>query len=204
MSKKFKDAENEYLKDRCEIRLTGLGGQGLLLSGLILAEACALIENKYTVQTQQYAPLARGAPSKSEIIISRHPVDYPHVIRADFQVILSQDSFIKYRDNVKGKGIIIIDTFNVKANELPENIIPLPLTQISIEATGKPIAVSIAALGAMTVFTDIVNFESIKKTLINYVPRGTEEINTKAMESGRKIGEEYRLKKDIYLKTGLN
>ena len=55
---------------RCEIILAGIGGQGLLLSGLILGDSAAISEKLYAVQIESYAPLARGGSSSSDIVIS--------------------------------------------------------------------------------------------------------------------------------------
>jgi len=45
---------------RVEVKLTGFGGQGIVLSGIILARA-AVYDKKRVVQTQSYGPEARGS-----------------------------------------------------------------------------------------------------------------------------------------------
>ena len=44
------------MSKRYEIRLAGLGGQGLVLAGVILAEAASIFEGKNAVQSQSYGP----------------------------------------------------------------------------------------------------------------------------------------------------
>ena len=70
---------------RYEIRLSGEGGQGLVLAGKILAEAAAIYDDKNATQSQSYGPEARGGASRSEVIISDEEIDYP-VVFVDFAV----------------------------------------------------------------------------------------------------------------------
>ena len=94
--------------DRTEIRLAGEGGQGMILAGIILAEAAAIYDNKNAVQTQSYGPEARGGASKSEVIISRGEIDYPEVINADVLVALSQEACDKYSSDLKKDGLLLL------------------------------------------------------------------------------------------------
>lgn len=201
---KLEKALENYLQKRFEIRLAGIGGQGLIMGGLIIADAVGIYENKYSIQTERYAPLARGAPSRSEVIISNEPIDYPKVLMADLQVFLSPDSYKNYKKDTKTNGLIIADSINVKEEEVKPNAIFMPLTDVSLEVTGKQIAVCIVALGAITAFTDVVKFESLQKSVGKFVPKGTHEINLKALLAGREFGLEYHKKLKVYLKSGLN
>ena len=74
--------------DRTEVRLAGEGGQGMILAGIILAEAAAIFDGKNAVQSQSYGPEARGGASKAEVIIADGAIDYPEVIQADVLLIL--------------------------------------------------------------------------------------------------------------------
>lgn len=172
---------------RYEIRLAGMGGQGLLLGGLILAEAASVYAGKNAVQTQAYAPLARGAPSKSDIIISDGEIDFPKVEKPDLFLAMAQDSYNKYRDSVKEGGKIIVDSTNVK--DADESAISLPLTQIAKEASGKEITATIAALGAIARLTAVVSKEQLLQALEAKAPPGTAKTNIKALEAGFKCAE---------------
>ncbi len=81
---------------RTEIRLAGEGGQGMILAGIILAEAAAIYDGKNAVQTQSYGPEARGGASKSEVVISASEIDHPEVLEADVLVALSKEAFKKF------------------------------------------------------------------------------------------------------------
>ena len=65
------------MSGRYELRFSGAGGQGLILAGVIMAEAASIYDGKQAVQSQSYGPEARGGASKSEVIISDDAIDYP-------------------------------------------------------------------------------------------------------------------------------
>ena len=77
-----------------QIVLTGTGGQGLILAGIILAEA-AVLDGKQAIQTQSYGPEARGGASRAEVLISDEAIDYPKVQKADTLLAMSQEAFNK-------------------------------------------------------------------------------------------------------------
>lgn len=169
--------------------MAGVGGQGLILAGQILAEAAAIFDGKFAVQTQSYAPLARGAPSKSEIIIDTEEVDYPKVEVPDLLLVLSQDAYEKYIKNVKSDTIVIVNSNEVHLhdksgpNGKPE-VHNVPLEDLSRSATGKSFAASIAALGFISCLTGVVSIDSLKSAIQKRAPRGTVEMNLKALLEG--------------------
>ncbi len=168
---------------RYEIRLAGMGGQGLLLGGLILADAAAVHGGRNAVQTQAYAPLARGAPSKSDIVVSDGEIDFPKVENPDLFLAMAQESYDKYRESVKPGGTVIVDSVNVKEAE-GEGIIRLPLTEIARKTTGREITATIVALGAIVRLTGLVTKEQLLKAVEEKAPPGTARTNIKAVEAG--------------------
>jgi 2-oxoglutarate ferredoxin oxidoreductase subunit gamma len=171
------------IMDRTEIRLAGEGGQGMILAGIILAEAAAIYDEKNAVQSQSYGPEARGGASKAEVIISKGVIDYPEVIEADILIILSQEAYDKYAGTVKPGGRVIIDTSNVE-NPETEGIISLPITEIARETTGRAITANTVALGALVELTGVISKEAISKAVAARAPKGTQEINQAALEAG--------------------
>jgi len=93
------------MKERIEICLSGAGGQGLILAGIILAEAAGIYDRKEAVQTQSYGPEARGGASRSEVVISNNPIDYPKVIKSDILLALTQAACDNYVKNLTKDGI---------------------------------------------------------------------------------------------------
>ena len=169
-----------------EIRLSGSGGQGLLLCGIVLAEA-AILDGKNAVQTQSYGPEARGGASKSEVIISDGDIYYPKVRKPDVFLALTQEAYDKYVGSVKEDGIIIVDK-SVKVSDVKcAGIYSLPILDTAKNVVGKAMVANIVALGTINEITGLVSPESLEKAVLNRVPKGTEDLNRKALEAGRNI-----------------
>jgi len=169
---------------RREIRLSGYGGQGLILAGIILAEA-AMHDGCETVQTQSYGPEARGGASKAEVIMSDEPIDYPKVTAPDVLLLMSDAACKRYACTVEPGGILIVDSGLVA--DVPDNhgvVHAIPITDISVEATGRAITANIAALGVLNTIASLVSSESLEKAIAARVPRGTAEVNMKAFRAG--------------------
>ena len=167
-----------------ELRLSGSGGQGLILIGIILAEA-AILDNKLAIQSQSYGPEARGGASKAEVIISEKTIHYPKVTEPDLVLAMTQEAANKYYSDLKPEGTLIVDTTYVK--DLPagiNNILQLPITSLANEKFGKTLFANIIALGAIVALTNAVSMEALTAAVMHRVPKGTEEINKKALELG--------------------
>ncbi|WP_319370536.1 2-oxoacid:acceptor oxidoreductase family protein [uncultured Ilyobacter sp.] len=164
-----------------EIRLSGSGGQGLILAGIILAEA-ALKQGKVAVQSQSYGPEARGGASKSEVIISDTEILYPKVNKADIFLSLTQKSFDSYGNGNKENCSIVIDS-SVK---VPEglNVIQLPILETAKEKVGNVIVANIVSLGAIQAATNIVDRDILEETILGRVPAHVKELNKRAFQAG--------------------
>lgn len=173
------------MSDRYEIRLCGSGGQGLILAGVILAEAAALHDGKNAVQTQSYGPESRGGFSSSVVIISNEDIDYPKATKVDVLLALTQQAANMYAENIKDEGILIIDDEMVRDIPMGKyRVYRLPIIQIAKTQLGKVIVANIVALGAIVGLTKVVSTEAIKKALFSKIPKGTERLNLSALEAG--------------------
>jgi 2-oxoglutarate ferredoxin oxidoreductase subunit gamma len=173
--------------DRYEIRLAGTGGQGMVLAGLILAEAVALYDDRNAIQTQSYGPEARGGYSKSEVIISDGPIHYPKVIIADLLVAMSQEACDKYYYDLKRDGLLILDSSHVERSPT-SRAVSIPISQIAIDATGREITAAMVALGLICGLTRIVSEEALEKAIRIRAPKGTQDMNIVAMRAGLSEG----------------
>jgi 2-oxoglutarate ferredoxin oxidoreductase subunit gamma len=169
-----------------QIRLSGSGGQGMLLAGIILSEA-AIINDKNAVQTQSYGPEARGGASKSEVIISDEKIAYPKVTLPDIMLALTQEAYDKYAVDMNDNGILVVDdTITLSGNDKCE-VMALPIIKSARDDLGKVIVANIIALGALTKASGVVSEESLEKAVLKRVPKGTEELNKKALQTGFKL-----------------
>lgn len=167
-----------------QISLSGTGGQGLILAGIILAEA-AIIDGKEAIQTQSYGPEARGGASKAEVLISNEPIDYPKVLSADILLVMSQEACNKYSGLVGPNGRMIIDSSLVwDIPEIAAKVIPLEITKMATEELGKVMVANIIALGALVGLTQAVSQEALKTAVLARVPKGTGKLNLQALEMG--------------------
>lgn len=177
------------MDERFEIRIAGSGGQGVILAAVILGEAAALMEEGLNaVQSQAYGPEARGGASKSEVVISRGEIDYPKATSVDLQVILTQKACDEYAKDTKKGGTILLDDFFVtKKPDVEAEIYMLPIVRTAREKLGREIVTNMVALGATARILELKGLmhpESVKKAILERVPKGTEELNTKAFEAG--------------------
>jgi 2-oxoglutarate ferredoxin oxidoreductase subunit gamma len=169
--------------NRTEIRLAGEGGQGMILAGIILAEAAAIFDNKNATQTQSYGPEARGGASKAEVVISEGEIDHPEVIMADVLVAMSQEACDKYAGNLKKDGLLIVDQERV-GRVSSNRAIKVPITRLAQESSGKSITASVVALGVLVGLTEVVSRNAITQAVANRAPKGTEEMNQAALSAG--------------------
>jgi len=175
------------MSNQVELRLSGSGGQGLLLAGIILSEA-AILEGKNAIQTQSYGPEARGGASKAEVIISHDDIDFPKVTVPNLVLALTQVASDKYIESVSEDGIVVVDS----RIELPKDlkakkIISVPIIETATEKVGRSIVANIIAIGIIAEATKIVSRESVEQAVLSRVPRGTEELNKAALAAGYEL-----------------
>jgi 2-oxoglutarate ferredoxin oxidoreductase subunit gamma len=168
---------------RREVRFSGFGGQGIILSAVILGRAAALYDNKYAVQTQVYGPEARGGASMSQVVIDDDPILFPKVTHPDIYVIMSQQGFDKYGASAPDDAMMLIDSDLVRSRPSCR-FFEIPATGEAKTRLGRVIVANIVMLGALVAATGVVSREAIEKAVLDSVPRGTEELNTKALRRG--------------------
>jgi 2-oxoglutarate ferredoxin oxidoreductase subunit gamma len=178
------------MASRYEIRLAGSGGQGLILAGIILAEAVGIYDGKFVCQTQSYGPEARGGASKAEVVISDAEIDYPKAIQPDVLLAMNQKSLDTFIADLKPGGLLLVDADLVK--EVPASgSLALPFTQIARDL-GRAMAANIVALGALAQVTGVVSLQSLTAAVLARVPKGTEDLNRRALAAGMAAAQGWR------------
>ncbi len=176
------------MPQRHEIRLAGEGGQGLILAGLILSEAAVLYDLKYAAQVQAYGPQVRGGISRSEVIISAEPIDYPLIIEADVLVALSQHAYDRYGHELRPGGLLIADS-DLVPRLSSEGAVGLPITALARQASGRPITANVLSLGLIAGLTaawpePIVSVSALERAIAARVPQAAIEANLLALRAG--------------------
>lgn len=177
---------------RYEIRLSGAGGQGMILAGIILAEAALQEEGLYVTQTQSYGPESRGGASRSEVVLSDEEIDFPKVVEPDCLLALTQEAFDKYGTEIKDDGVIIVDEridTSVVTEDIQEKICSLPIMKTAIEDVGMRLTANIVVLGVIDRFVEDISGDYIKEAIRERVPQKTVDNNMKAFELGQKLSE---------------
>ncbi|MDD2732781.1 MAG: 2-oxoacid:acceptor oxidoreductase family protein [Desulfuromonadaceae bacterium] len=171
---------------RYELRFSGSGGQGLITAGIIMAKAASIYEGKQAVQSQSYGPEARGGSSKSEVIISDGPIDYPKATSVDALLAMTQEACDKYTHDLKEGGVLVVDSDLVTKLPTKGNfkIISFPIINTAKNDVGREIVANIVALGAMVALTGQVSRENAEKAVLSSVPEAFIELNRKAFSIG--------------------
>jgi len=182
--------------DRFEIRLSGTGGQGLVLAGIILAEAAGVYEGKRVVQTVSYGPAARGGTSRAEVIVSDWEIDFPKAMGLDLLLAMTQMASDESLDELKPSGILVVDSQFVTQVAHPR-VVKIPFTRIAREKCGREQMANIVALGALSQIIPampsgggVVSVKSLEAAVLDRIPKGTEKLNRQAFAEGIKSAEE--------------
>jgi 2-oxoglutarate ferredoxin oxidoreductase subunit gamma len=176
---------------RYEIRLSGEGGQGLVLVGKILAEAAAIYDGINATQSQSYGPEARGGASRSEVILSDEDIDFPKAVDLDLLLALTQKACDRYVNDLKPNGILLIDSDAVaNVPEGPFRVLAVPVIRTAGEKLERSIVANIVSLGLVTRITKVVSESAVREAILTRVPKGTEDINLQAFELGLSMADE--------------
>jgi 2-oxoglutarate ferredoxin oxidoreductase subunit gamma len=184
----------QHGEGRFEVRFSGSGGQGLITAAIIFAEAAGVYNGKYVCQTQSYGPEARGGKSRAEVVVSDHPIDYPKALELDVLLAMNQASCDSYFYDLKPDGLLVVDSTLVE--QYPTSrIIPIPFTGMARDQVGREVTANMIALGAIGVLSGVVTVNNLEKALVARVPKGTEEMNCRALHMG--INEAQKVNLDL-------
>ena len=179
-----KKAEKKATPSRTEIRITGFGGQGVVLSGHILGHACAIEAGQHSTMIQSFGPEARGSACSATLVVSDSEVLYPYIHRPDIFVVMSSEGYDKFRDELKDDGVLIYESDLVKPTlKEGQKAFGIPSTRIA-ESLGRAIVQNIVMVGFVTGITDLVPREAMREAVKHSVPAGTEELNLAAFDKG--------------------
>jgi 2-oxoglutarate ferredoxin oxidoreductase subunit gamma len=175
---------------RYEIRLSGSGGQGLILAAVILAEAAVSL-GKEVVQSQSYGPEARGGASQAAVIISDDEIDYPEVESADLTLCLSQPAFDKFAPQTRPGGLVLYDSGLVSPESIEGvRLLGLPFTQTAQSQAGTPMAANVVSLGAIMALMPAVGRQALADSVSKRLPAQLVQANLKALAAGAALAED--------------
>ncbi|MHA1220178.1 MAG: 2-oxoacid:acceptor oxidoreductase family protein [Candidatus Heimdallarchaeota archaeon] len=177
---------------RHEIRLCGFGGQGIALAGKILGSAFSFYGNRNSVTTQSYGPESRGGASASNIVVSDDIVDYPYVTEPGYFICMSKEAYTKYIDSLKEGGLFIYEEDLVPVDDRMNKagrIYKIPATAIAEKELGKRIVANIVMLGFFAELNDLIDKNTLLKSVLRMVPARFKALNEKAFKTGMKYAQ---------------
>lgn len=174
-----------------EIKVGGLGGQGVILAGMIIGRGATIYDTKHATLTQAFGPEARGSACSAQLIISDEPIDYPYVHHPNILVVMSQEAFSRFGPELAPHGTLIyeselIDTTGLNGNCTAHGV---PSTRFAEELKGRMVS-NIVMVGFFAALTDVVSADALRKSVEASVPPGTQSLNLSAFDRGYKYGQE--------------
>ena len=172
-----------------EIRIAGFGGQGVILSAIIIGKAASIYENGFATMTQNFGPEARGGACSAQLVLSDSPVLYPYVTHPDVMVVMSQEAYSRFVPELKDGGTLIIEEDLVRVSELKGSIkvFSIPATRFA-EELGKRMVLNSVMVGFFTAVTKLLDPDAVRKAVADSVPANFRELNLKAFEKGFEYG----------------
>ena len=172
-----------------EIRIAGFGGQGVILSAVVLGKAASIYEDGFATMTQNFGPEARGGACSAQLVVSDSPVLYPYVTRPDIMVIMSQEAYNRFAPELKPCGTIIIEEDLVRVSDLKGDpkVYAIPATRFA-EELGKRMVLNSVMVGFFTAVTKLLSAEAVRKAVSDSVPASFRDLNLKAFDRGYEYG----------------
>ena len=190
---------------KTEIRVGGLGGQGVILSAHIIGKAASIFDNKHATLIQSFGPEARGSACSAQVTVDDDPIGYPYVKSPDVLMVMSPDAFSQFAPTLKSGGMLLYEEELVTLGDaLPEGVqaFGIPATRIA-EELGRRLVLNIVMVGFFAGITGRISFEAAERAVRTSVPRGTEDLNLRALRKGYDYGVELA-QKEAPASTGAN
>ena len=170
-----------------EIKIGGFGGQGVILTGIIVGQAAAIYDDKYSTMTQAFGPEARGSSCSSQVIISEDKILYPYVTNPDVLVVMSQDACTRFAPALKQdeKSLLLYekDLVKLKGIDCKATKYGIPATRFA-EELGRKMVLNIVMVGFFTAVSKLISADAVRSAVKDSVPRGTEQLNLNAFDKG--------------------
>ena len=172
-----------------EIRIAGFGGQGVILSAIVIGKAGCIYEGGFSTMTQSFGPEARGGACSAQVILSDSPVLYPYVTRPDVLVVMSHEAYSIFAPQVRENGTLIIEQDLVRVDTIPTGVrvFSCPATRLA-EELGKKMVLNIVMVGFFGAVTGLLQPDSLRNAIADSVPEAYRDLNRKAFDKGYEYG----------------
>lgn len=172
-----------------EIRIAGFGGQGVILSALVIGKAVSIFEGRHATMTQSFGPEARGGACSAQVVLSDQPIGYPYVTRPDVLVVMSQEAYTRFAPELKDGGTLIVEEDMVRMADVRSGIRVrgVPATRLA-EELGRKMVLNVVMVGFFAAVTGLVDAEALRQAVADSVPPATRDLNRRAFDRGYEYG----------------
>ena len=177
--------------NNAQLRIGGEAGQGVILAGVILAQA-AMNDGRRVAQSARYGAAVRGGEATADIVISDEAIDYPHVEEPDNLVVLSQPTYDRFVPGQRPGTTVFYDPFFITPAEPPQGVrqIEIAATDRAIKHFGKGTTANLILLGFICGSTSIVSKESLESAVEDGVSARFRKANLEALAMGYEMSSE--------------
>ncbi len=174
---------------KSEVRVSGFGGQGVIMTANIIGKAASIFNNQFATMTQAFGPEARGSSCSAQVVISDDQILYPYVKNTDILVAMSQEAFDKFYPEMKPTAMLLYESDLVKLSPLKpgQKAFGIPATRLA-EEMGKSIVTNIIMVGFFAAVAGAIDHVAVRKAVEDSVPPGTEKLNLAAFSKGYDFG----------------
>ena len=177
---------------RKEVLISGFGGQGVVLSSGVLAQA--LMYRGYEVTaTYSYGAAARLGVTRGEVVVSDDWIDYPKVRRPDFWIVMNQASLnVLSKKYPVDQAIVLADSsmisfFDPVIGKVRE-IVKIPASDLA-EELGAKVSANMLMLGALLKVSGLSPLEDLERSIRELVKPKFVDVNIKAARKGYELVE---------------
>jgi 2-oxoglutarate ferredoxin oxidoreductase subunit gamma len=155
----------EMTGSRFEVIMAGIGGQGVLTAGQLLAEA-AMADYAYVTWLPSYRAAVRGGASECTVVFSRGEIASFLLSQADVVIVMAISQLPTFLNRVKPKGSLIFETAGLKEEIRRTDIQLFPIPAIeTANSMGNIQAANLILLGAYLEITQALPIERIHAQL---------------------------------------
>jgi 2-oxoglutarate ferredoxin oxidoreductase subunit gamma len=180
------------MSKQTRILLVGVGGQGIALASVMLAEAAGIYDGKHVLQTEEYGVSARGGNSRAGVIISDEMIDHISVDRPDILLAMNETAIKKCAGLLSPEGIVIADAGPVKEADCGRKIYLIPFTETARDEMGNRMLAAVMALAAIAVLSGAVSEDALRKAVAKRAPTLLVDLNLRALERGFELARNAR------------
>lgn len=172
-----------------EIRIAGFGGQGVIVSSVVIGKAASIVEGNHATMTQNFGPEARGGSSSAAVVLSGEPIAYPYVTQPDVLVALSQEAYTRFVPELKPGGTLIVERDLVRVNGVPSGmrVYSVPATRLA-EDLGRKMVLNIVVVGFFGAVTALLDPDALRQAVASSVPESFRDLNLRAFDKGYENG----------------